>query len=72
MEATPNRSVYSEIMFFVRKWQKSLYSYDIYNSNMATQMITVKLDDSFLEDVDEVLKTKGYQNRTEFIRNALI
>jgi metal-responsive CopG/Arc/MetJ family transcriptional regulator len=38
---------------------------------MATQMITVKLDDSFLEDVDQVVKTKGYQNRTEFIRNAL-
>jgi len=38
---------------------------------MATQMITVKLDDSFLEDVDHVVSQKGYQNRTEFIRNAL-
>jgi metal-responsive CopG/Arc/MetJ family transcriptional regulator len=38
---------------------------------MATQMITVKLDDGFLEDVDQVVKDKGYQNRTEFIRNAL-
>lgn len=38
---------------------------------MATEMITVKLEGSFLEDIDEVVKTKGYQNRTEFIRNAL-
>jgi len=38
---------------------------------MTTQMITVKLDDGFLEDVDQVVKNKGYQNRTEFIRNAL-
>lgn len=29
------------------------------------------LDGRFLEDVDQVVKTKGYQNRTEFIRNAL-
>ena len=38
---------------------------------MVTEMITVKLDDSFLEEIDEVVKAKGYQNRTEFIRNAL-
>ncbi len=38
---------------------------------MATQMITVKLDDGFLEEVDRTVKSEGYQNRTELIRNAL-
>jgi len=38
---------------------------------MATEMITVKLDDGFLGDIDAVVKKEGYQNRTEFIRNAL-
>ena len=38
---------------------------------MTTEMITVKLDDRFLEDIDSVVKKGGYQNRTEFIRNAL-
>ena len=38
---------------------------------MATEMITVKLDDKFLEDIDSVVKKEGYQNRTEFIRAAL-
>ncbi|MBW2965635.1 ribbon-helix-helix domain-containing protein [Candidatus Woesearchaeota archaeon] len=38
---------------------------------MTTEMITVKMDDKFLEDVDSVVKKEGYQNRTEFIRNAL-
>ncbi len=38
---------------------------------MTTDMITVKMDDSFLKEIDEVVKTQGYQNRTEFIRNAL-
>jgi Arc/MetJ-type ribon-helix-helix transcriptional regulator len=38
---------------------------------MTTEMITVKLDDRFLEDIDSVVHKGGYQNRTEFIRNAL-
>lgn len=38
---------------------------------MATEMITVKLEDVFLEDIDTIVKNEGYQNRTEFIRNAL-
>jgi len=38
---------------------------------MVTEMITVKLDDRFLGDIDSVVQKEGYQNRTEFIRNAL-
>ena len=38
---------------------------------MATEMITVKLEDKFLEDIDSIVEKEGYQNRTEFIRNAL-
>ncbi len=38
---------------------------------MATEMITVKLNDSFLKEIDRVVKKENYQNRTEFIRNAL-
>ena len=38
---------------------------------MATEMITLKLEDVFLREIDGVVKTDGYQNRTEFIRNAL-
>lgn len=38
---------------------------------MATEMITVKMDEFFLGEVDPVVKNEGYQNRTEFIRNAL-
>jgi metal-responsive CopG/Arc/MetJ family transcriptional regulator len=38
---------------------------------MTTEMITVKLEDTFLGDIDEIVKKEGYQNRTEFIRNAL-
>ncbi len=38
---------------------------------MATEMITVKMDDVFLGEVDNVVKNEGYQNRTEFIRSAL-
>ena len=38
---------------------------------MATEMITVKLENSFLKEIDKVVKKEGYQNRTEFIRNAL-
>lgn len=38
---------------------------------MVTEMITVKLEDTFLEDIDSIVKKEGYQNRTEFIRAAL-
>ncbi|VVB81569.1 Putative nickel-responsive regulator [uncultured archaeon] len=38
---------------------------------MTTEMITVKMDDEFLKDVDAVVKKEKYQNRTEFIRAAL-
>jgi len=34
-------------------------------------MITVKLEDTFLDDIDSIVKKEGYQNRTEFIRAAL-
>jgi metal-responsive CopG/Arc/MetJ family transcriptional regulator len=34
-------------------------------------MITVKLEDSFLKEIDCIVQNQGYQNRTEFIRNAL-
>jgi metal-responsive CopG/Arc/MetJ family transcriptional regulator len=38
---------------------------------MTTEMITVKLEDSFLDNIDNIVKKEGYQSRTEFIRNAL-
>ncbi len=38
---------------------------------MTTEMITVKMENKFLEDIDSIVKREGYQNRTEFIRNAL-
>ena len=38
---------------------------------MATEMITVKMEEVFLGDIDAIVKNEGYQNRTEFIRNAL-
>ena len=38
---------------------------------MTTEMITLKLDDKFLGDIDSIVQKEGYQNRTEFIRNAL-
>ena len=50
---------------------QDLYSSSIYNRYMATEMITLKLDGTFLKDIDAVVKNSGYQNRTEFIRNAL-
>lgn len=34
-------------------------------------MITVKMDEFFLGEVDSVVKNEGYQNRTELIRAAL-
>ena len=38
---------------------------------MTTEMITVKMEDVFLKEIDRVVEKQGYQNRTEFIRNAL-
>lgn len=38
---------------------------------MATEMITLKLESIFLKEIDGIVKVNGYQNRTEFIRNAL-
>lgn len=38
---------------------------------MATELITFKMEDKFLKEVDETAQTAGYQNRTEFIRTAL-
>ena len=38
---------------------------------MATEMINLKLNNSFLNDIDNIVKNEGYQNRTEFIRDAL-
>ncbi|HLC64915.1 MAG TPA: ribbon-helix-helix domain-containing protein [Candidatus Nanoarchaeia archaeon] len=38
---------------------------------MATEMITLKLDGVFLKEIDQAVKANRYQNRTEFIRNAL-
>jgi metal-responsive CopG/Arc/MetJ family transcriptional regulator len=38
---------------------------------MVTEMITLKLDGLFLKEIDGIVEASGYQNRTEFIRNAL-
>jgi metal-responsive CopG/Arc/MetJ family transcriptional regulator len=38
---------------------------------MVTEMITLKLEEKFLEDIDSAVKKEGYQSRTEFIRNAV-
>ena len=38
---------------------------------MVTEMITLKLEDRFLKEIDSIVKTENYQNRTEFIRAAL-
>jgi Arc/MetJ-type ribon-helix-helix transcriptional regulator len=38
---------------------------------MATELVTFKMEDNFLEDVDATVKIGGFQNRTEFIRTAL-
>jgi metal-responsive CopG/Arc/MetJ family transcriptional regulator len=37
---------------------------------MATEMITLRLESDFLKKIDSFI-TGGYQNRTEFIRDAL-
>lgn len=38
---------------------------------MATEMISLKMDTKLLKEVDSVVRTENYHNRTEFIRNAL-
>ena len=38
---------------------------------MATNMITLKLEKGFLVDIDSIVEKEGYQNRKEFIRNAV-
>ncbi len=38
---------------------------------MVTEMITLKLEQKFLEEIDKVVRSLHYHNRTEFIRNAL-
>ena len=38
---------------------------------MTTELVTFKMEHELLEDVDKTSKMAGYQNRTEFIRNAL-
>ncbi len=38
---------------------------------MATEMITLKLEDQFLRDIDRIVKEEGYKNRTEFLRRAI-
>lgn len=38
---------------------------------MVTEMITVKLETGFLREIDKTVAVNGYQNRTEFIRDAI-
>jgi len=38
---------------------------------MTTEMITLKLEDKFLREIDAIVKSEAYKNRTEFIRAAL-
>lgn len=38
---------------------------------MATELVTFKMKQEVLEDLDKTAKSAGFQNRTEFIRNAL-
>jgi CopG family transcriptional regulator, nickel-responsive regulator len=39
------------------------------NSETGMNRITIVLDDSLLSEVDKVMKTRGYQNRSEAIRD---
>ena len=43
----------------------------IYDGHMVTEMITLKLEDTFLEDIGSIVTAEGYKHRTEFIRTAL-
>lgn len=38
---------------------------------MATELVTFKMEQDFLNDVDQTSQSAGFQNRTEFIRAAL-
>ena len=38
---------------------------------MTTELVTFKMKHDFLDEVDKTAKSAGFQNRTEFIRNAL-
>jgi Arc/MetJ-type ribon-helix-helix transcriptional regulator len=38
---------------------------------MVTEMITLRLEQEFLKEVDEVVKENNFQSRTELIRTAL-
>ena len=38
---------------------------------MVTNLITLKLERNFLKEIDLIVQSQNYQNRTEFIRNAL-
>lgn len=38
---------------------------------MATEMITMKLDKKFLNEIDRTAKEENYESRTEFIREAV-
>ncbi len=38
---------------------------------MATELVTFKLDNNFLKEVDGIVKKSGFSSRTDFIRNAL-
>ncbi len=38
---------------------------------MTTEMITMKLEDKFLKEIDALVEKSNYHNRTEFIREAL-
>ncbi|MBN1376866.1 ribbon-helix-helix protein, CopG family [Candidatus Woesearchaeota archaeon] len=38
---------------------------------MTTKLITLRLENNFLKNIDKVVEKKNYQNRTEFIRDAL-
>ncbi|HLC99051.1 MAG TPA: ribbon-helix-helix domain-containing protein [Candidatus Nanoarchaeia archaeon] len=38
---------------------------------MATELVTFKMDDKLLKEVDRTAKQAGFHNRTEFIRAAL-
>jgi Arc/MetJ-type ribon-helix-helix transcriptional regulator len=43
----------------------------IYSVNMVTELVTFKMDSSFLKKIDSTIKSAGFHNRTEFIRAAL-
>ena len=38
---------------------------------MVTELVTFKMEKNFLTDLDKTVKKTHFQNRTEFIRNAL-